>query len=125
MVCFGIEIKNARARGRFLEIKGRLASDNLVKNPFLARIRENNKGFFLVSIKPVWPPVWAYGVIFGGFGSILAWGFWAWLFFAVFCAALFLSLWWWFAPLYFLFFYLGMRGGVKYVSPGKCLERVV
>ena len=58
MVSFGLEAKDGAGRTRVFTVRDRLRSNDLFKNPFTARFKEQSKGFFLVSIEPVWPPVW-------------------------------------------------------------------
>ena len=124
MVCFGIETKHKEANAKVAGIALRLRSDNLIKNPFTSRMKQQEPGLWVINIEPIYPPVGRLFML--PLLPVLVWpGSWvAWAGGSI--AALMFSInLWWTKSFYYLMFLAATRGGVKYVSPERLIERVV
>lgn len=124
MATFGLEVTDGSAHAPILKIKERLDNDSLLKNPFEAKVRAWGSDFYVVHIKPVYPPVFYfavfplflflifprewYGVVAGVIAGLMA----------------VLALWWW-NRFYFFLFWLATKKNVRYVPAAEALRRVV
>jgi hypothetical protein len=124
MAVFGLLANNKQAHAKITDIRMRLLQDNFIKNPFVSKIKKSNCDLYVISIKPIWPPLYLMGV----FPLLIAlvWpGTWYGIISIIITLGMaFIGLWWssWF---YYLLFYWATRGKVKYLSASKTLERVM
>lgn len=123
MATFGIDATGEEANRKVRTIADRLGSDNLLKNPFVAKAVEYAPGSWAFSITPVYPNI-GYFFIFPllifilrprglGYLALLAAG-----------VMLLINLWW--APRFYAFlFSLATKRRSQYVAAGTVLDRVV
>lgn len=124
MASFGMVVNNDVARDRILSIREKLQSDDLIKNPFVAKILFIKKDYCLVTITPVYPKIYLFSflpfmlyilfneTIIGTIGLIIS------------IIMLLVGIWW--TPIfYYTLFYFATKKGVTYESASKAIEQVV
>jgi len=126
MVLYVLETDGGRVvRDFFKEVEVRFAGGDLISNPFSnSVVKPINSKVWLVSFKPVYPPVYLFGVIWSVLSIVFGFGLW-WLIPAV---ILFAQGFFFLSPFYVLFTILGLRkkgykGRVVWLDKKEVIKR--